>query len=333
MFGVRRLLANEVRRMRTLQRNLQFPQHARWEHGLNGSRLSPVDMRSEKLSDTAVSAHMNFGKRGVGRQEHCRQSLRFYDSQRLRGSQVHRQSDRSWRPPPARNGSQAKTWEGSSLGIKSTGYSRARTFDTHSSTMPGRLNQTGNANNNAGHPLSAGGILLSYQDLERALEKRGLNAVRVLFGAAAAFTVALGLMWPRIKKWGAVEGAEVAAASLQQEELKLHAAALVNALLSEPGTAKQMEKLLKDAVLGLFQDDQVKTRATEWTSALLADAVLYPAVIQRGTDYVQKVLSDESSREAGHEYVSQAAQRAAYDAEVQNAASQVSVSATVAVAF
>lgn len=144
---------------------------------------------------------------------------------------------------------------------------------------------------------SRGRILLSLHDLELALERRGLNAARVLIGGGAVIAAVLGLMWPQIKEWGAVEGAEVAAASLQQEELQRHARALVTELLADPRTGAQVELLLKDAVVGLFKDEEFTQEAVRWTAQVLSDALTWDDIREQGKTYLKSVFQDPGVQE------------------------------------
>ncbi len=250
-------------------------------------------------------------------------------SQGHRDLRVHRQSDRAWRPPPATNerlnGMQVMK---ESAGRAEYGSSRMAA-QAHARVKTGpkrkvRVTAPEEAGASAsGNPLG-GGMFLSYHDLELALERRGLNAVRVLLTAAGALVVGIGLMWPRIKRWGAAEGAEVAAASLQQEELKMHATALVNALIAEPKTTRQVESMLKTALLALLEDEEIKREATKWTSDVFAEAMMWPGVLAKGTEYVESVLKDPKSIDYAYDYFSTAAQLTANDEKVQDAVSQVS---------
>lgn len=252
-----------------------------------------------------------------------------YHAQRPKGYsdlRAHRQSDRSWRPPPARNDHLRGQSAGSSharfdAGKPSETFGRIRT-DTRGGARgtPGAAGASGASG--GGYPLS--GMLLSYADLERALERRGLTAVRFLLGLAGGLTVFLGLMWPRIKRWGGAQGAEVAAASLQQEELKSHAAALVNALLADPRTTQQVETMLKQALVGILADPDVKLQASRWAADVMEEAMMWPGVVRKGTEYVETVLADEQSVENAYGYFAKAAEMTVRDDKVLDAASSVS---------
>lgn len=166
-------------------------------------------------------------------------------------------------------------------------------------------------------------LLLSYHDLERALERRGLNTFRVLLATSAAGLVAATLAWPRIKQWGAVEGAEVAAASLETERLQETAGAMVVEVLADEKTAKQVEMLLGRAVVALFEDKKFTGRAVEWAGAVLAEAVLREEVVTEGARYVQTVFAREDSKESIEAYLAEAVANVAANETVQDTVAQV----------
>lgn len=167
-----------------------------------------------------------------------------------------------------------------------------------------------------------GGYFISYTDLERALERRGLTFLRVAIAGFAGLGCISVLMWPRIKRWGAAEGAEVAAASLQQEELKAHAAALVSALIADPSTAAHAEAVLKGVLTEVLADPELKGALTAYMADVMSEALMWPKVLEQGNTYVDTVLSDEASIAAATQYFSEAAQRTADDEAVRTAASR-----------
>lgn len=169
-----------------------------------------------------------------------------------------------------------------------------------------------------------GRLLISYHDLERALERRGLKNVRALIAAVGAVIVALGLAWPKIKQWGAMEGAEVAAASLEQEQLQAKAVAMVQEVLTDDRTARQVEKLLKGAVGNLFNDDEFTQWAVDWTSEVFAQALLRENVVETGTEYVSTVLKDEASLQTAEGFLGEAVKRLVADQVVQDQVASVS---------
>lgn len=171
-------------------------------------------------------------------------------------------------------------------------------------------------------PHLGGGYFLTYHDLERALERRGLSVLRFLMGMGAVLATGTALMWPRIKRWGAAEGAEVAAQSLQADELKVHAAALINALINEPSTMRNLEDALKSSVTNLLDDAELKHALTSYMADVMAEAILWPKVLERGNMFVGNMMENEESIENAKVYFSKAAQRAVADTDVQDAASR-----------
>ena len=146
--------------------------------------------------------------------------------------------------------------------------------------------------------------------------------LRFLLGIGAAIAAGTAFMWPRIKRWGAAEGAEVAAQSLQADELKVHAAALIHALINEPSTTKNVEEAMKAAMSSLMKDPELKEELTQYMADVMADAMLWPKVLAKGNEYVDNVLNNEESIENATKYFSAAAQRTVADTEVQDAASR-----------
>lgn len=167
-------------------------------------------------------------------------------------------------------------------------------------------------------------LLLSYHDLERALERRGLNTARVLLLGASAVGVGVFLAWPRIKQWGAVEGAEVAAASLETEQLQERAVVMLHEVLADERTGRQVESLLKDAVTGLFRDEDFTGRAVEWSAKVMAEALTWEEVRQQGTDYLKSVFDDHASQKSAELYLTGAIQNVVADEGVQDTVAQVS---------
>lgn len=166
-------------------------------------------------------------------------------------------------------------------------------------------------------------LLISYHDLERALQKRGLNTVRVILIGGAATLLAVGLAWPRIKQWGAVEGAEVAAATLETEHLQSKASAMLHEVLADAKTGVQVEGLLKGAVIGLFEDEEFTERAVEWTGKVLGEALKWEEVRHQGTAYITSVFEDPESKQSAREYLSAAIGDVVADEKVQDNVAQV----------
>lgn len=167
-------------------------------------------------------------------------------------------------------------------------------------------------------------LLISYHDLERALERRGVNKARAALAAFAGLVVAVGLMWPRIKQWGAVEGAEVAAASLEHEQLQTKAMAMVREVLTDPRTALQVEALLNVAVTNLLNDAEFTEWAVDWTARVLSDALMRDALVQYGTQYVVNVLSHDDCLQDVQRFLSNAVNRAVDDETLQDKVASVS---------
>lgn len=170
-----------------------------------------------------------------------------------------------------------------------------------------------------------GRLLISYHDLERALERRGLKNVKALMVAVGAAIVGLGLAWPKIKQWGAVEGAEMAAASLEQEQLQAKAVAMVQEVLTDNRTAQQVENVLKGAVGNLFNDEEFTQWAVDWTSEVFAQALLRENVIRTGTEYVATVLRDDDSVQTAEDFLGEAVKRLVADQTVQDQVASVSL--------
>lgn len=164
-------------------------------------------------------------------------------------------------------------------------------------------------------------LLLSYHDLERALERRGLNTARVLLLSAMAAAAGFGLAWPRIKKWGAVEGAEVAVASLETERLQQRAVGMVRDVLADRRTGKQVERLLKEAVVGLFGDEEFMARSVEWTASVLVEALSKEEVLSSGERYLENVVKER--RESVEEVLTQVVANVAANEAVQDTVAQV----------
>lgn len=238
---------------------------------------------------------------------------------------VHRQSSR-WRPPASHRSAYDNVPPHTHAGAAE--YLRARSRGSGSGggrsrvggiDMGAGVDAARNAAHDARHRL-----LLSYHDLERALERRGLKGARVLLAVAAATAIGLGLAWPRIKQWGAVEGAEVAAASLEHEQLQAKAVAMLHDVLTDPGTGTQVERVLKLAVQNLFKDVEFTDWAVDWTAQVFSDALLRDNVVQRGTEYVGVVLAHEDSMTSAEQFLSDAVKRLVADEAVQDTVASVS---------
>lgn len=128
----------------------------------------------------------------------------------------------------------------------------------------------------------------------------------------------LGLAWPRIKRWGAVEGAEVAAASLEQQQLQEKASAMVHEVLSDPKTGQRVEGLLKDSIKSLFADEEFTAQAVEWSARVLAEALTWENVQQKGVDYVIAVLDNDVSKETVRQYLAEAISNVVQDEKTQD---------------
>lgn len=146
--------------------------------------------------------------------------------------------------------------------------------------------------------------------------------LRFMLGVGVTFVAGASLMWPRIKRWGAAEGTEIALTSLQAEELKEHAASLVNTLISEEETGKNVEEVMKLAITNLMADEELKHQMTQYMAQVMVEAMSWENVLSSGNNYVENVLKDEASINSAHQYFSTAAQRTAEDHDVVDAASK-----------
>lgn len=277
-------------------------------------------------------------------------NMSLHRSQVARELPTHRQSNKKWRPPAATNEHMTgmhivnspsvharKEVHAHTNYLNSLQYRVARpspySYAQHGSSSGVHIRGGGVGESPGGgqapgggsgyHPFG-GGMFLSYHDLELALERRGLSVLRFFLGIASTLAIGIGLMWPRIKRWGAAEGAEVAAASLQQDELKEHATALVNALIAEPQTTRNVEEVMKGVMKSLFNDKELKEEMTKYFAEVMSEAMMWPGVIEKGNSYVETVLADEKSIENAHMYFSTAAQRTVNDDSVLNAVTNVS---------
>eukprot|EP00177_Eucheuma_denticulatum_P001129 GFKZ01002044.1.p1 GENE.GFKZ01002044.1~~GFKZ01002044.1.p1 ORF type:complete len:259 (-),score=38.54 GFKZ01002044.1:72-848(-) len=168
-------------------------------------------------------------------------------------------------------------------------------------------------------------LLLSYHDLERALASRGLNTARLVLLFSTITAVGTVLAWPRIKKWGAVEGAEVAAASLEREELLMKANAMVHEVLSDSETEKRVERVLKVAAGRLMEDEQFMQFAVQWTAKVLTEALQGDKIREQGGKYVAGVLEDGETRKSAEVYLADAIQKVVRDEHVQDMVGRVSI--------
>lgn len=166
--------------------------------------------------------------------------------------------------------------------------------------------------------------MISYHDLEKALEKRGLRSVRVVLSAIVGLAAMGVLAWPKIKQWGAVEGAEVAAASLEDEQLQSKFNEMVKNVLNDEETLKQAETLLKNAVSNLLKDEGFTATAIDWTADVLYAAILRDELIERGTEYVAEVFDRDESVASAEQFLSDAVTRIANDESVQDSVASVS---------
>ena len=196
---------------------------------------------------------------------------------------------------------------------------RPRAAATSSTNSSRATSETTSSSNASLYSDPRNRLLLSYHDLERALEKRGLKSVRALLAGIGITSIAVALAWPRIKQWGAAEGAEVAAASLEQQQLQERFSNMVHEVLADPRTGEQVEQLLKAAVISLFQDEYFNAKAVEWTAKVFGEALMWDSVREKGTDYVQSVLADDSSKESAYSYLSQAISDVVADTDIQDA--------------
>lgn len=166
--------------------------------------------------------------------------------------------------------------------------------------------------------------MISYHDLEQALERRGLRSVRVVLAAVFGLAAAIGLAWPKIKQWGAVEGAEVAAASLEDEQLQAKINGMVQNVLNDEATLQHVESLLKKAVTNLLHDEEFTATSVEWTGEVLYNAILQDALIERGTEYVAEVFGRDDSVSAAESLMADAVKRTVSDEVVQDSVASVS---------
>lgn len=167
-------------------------------------------------------------------------------------------------------------------------------------------------------------LFITYHDLERALERRGVKNVRTVLLAGGLLAVSVGLAWPSIKQWGAVEGAEVAAATLEHEQLQAKALRMVQEVLTDASTQEQVEKLLKGAVVNLLHDEQFTDYAVDWTARVLSDALLRDALMQYGTEYVGNVLAHDDSVVSVQQLLTEAVTRVVADETIQDNVASVS---------
>lgn len=121
-----------------------------------------------------------------------------------------------------------------------------------------------------------------------------------------------------------MEGAEVAAASLEQEQLQAKVVTMVQEVLTDDRTARQVETLLKGAVGNLFNDEEFTQWAIDWTSEVFAEALLRKNVVETGTAYVGTVLNDDSSVQTAEVFLGEAVKRLVADQVVQDQVAAVS---------
>lgn len=122
-----------------------------------------------------------------------------------------------------------------------------------------------------------------------------------------------------------MEGAEVAAATLEKEQLQAKASAMLHEVLADPKTGVQVEALLKGATIALFRDEQFTERAVEWAAKVLADALKWEEVKQQGSAYVTSVFEDPESKRSAFEYLSAAINEVVADERVQDNVGKVSL--------
>lgn len=230
---------------------------------------------------------------------------------------VHRQNPR-WRPPPPPTPSH--------VGVARQPGRTTDRMEHLTQSIPSMTTRTASSD-------SRTRLFISYHDLERALERRGLKSIRVILAAAAALAASVGIMWPRIKQWGAVEGAEVAAASLEHEQLQMKAVGVLNDVLTDPKTASQVEMLLKNAIVNLFRDDEFTQWAVDWTSKVLVDAMQQQVLVEGGSEYVKTVLAEEQSVKSAKEFFVDAFQGVAADEDLQDRVASVSCFCRVSTLF
>lgn len=229
-------------------------------------------------------------------------SLHQYHQHHIPSPRAHRQSSR-WRPP--------------SPSSSSSHQQQANILSSHPSyTTPTNEHQRQQQDSSTRQRL-----LISYHDLEHALERRGLRSVRAVLTAALILSGAIGLAWPRIKQWGAEEGAEVAAASLEHEQLQTKFSSMVHDVLNDPETVSTVETLLKNAVTELFKDEEFTDFATEWTAYVMQQALMTDAVIDKGTEYVSDVFAKDDSVVSAKEFLTDAVTRLVADEVVQDTVS------------
>lgn len=150
------------------------------------------------------------------------------------------------------------------------------------------------------------------------MERRGFDTARVLIGGGILAVAGLALSWPRIKRWGAAEGAEVAAASLQQQQLQMQAAVMVRELLQDQETGVHVQDLMKQAVFGLLEDKEFYDRIVVWTMEVLTEALTWDSLQKEGTGYLKAVFEDESSKESARAYLSDAVKSVVEDEKMQD---------------
>lgn len=176
----------------------------------------------------------------------------------------------------------------------------------------------------AAFPSAGQRLLISYHDLEEALERRGVRGVRFVLAFICAVAAGIGVAWPRIKQWGAVEGAEVAAASLEDEQLQAKISGMVRDVLQDADTVKHVEQLLKVAIANILRDPEMTATATEWTADVLYEAVMKEALVKRGTQYVSAVLNEQESVDAAESFLADSVKAMVKDEKVQDSVASVS---------
>lgn len=120
-----------------------------------------------------------------------------------------------------------------------------------------------------------------------------------------------------------MEGAEVAAATLEKEQLQAKASAMLHEVLADPKTGVQVEALLKGATIALFRDEEFTEQAVEWTAKVLADALKWEEVRQQGSAYITSVFEDPESKRSAYEYLSAAISDVVADEKVQDTVGKV----------
>lgn len=93
---------------------------------------------------------------------------------------------------------------------------------------------------------------------------------------------------------------------------------MVHEVLSDPKTGQRVEGLLKDSIKSLFADEEFTAQAVEWSARVLAEALTWENVQQKGVDYVIAVLDNDVSKETVRQYLAEAISNVVQDEKTQD---------------